>query len=236
MELAKKWTLMVTLIWVKPILYNLGRRTRKVTPQFMLPILYSYRRCPYAMRARMALKYAGIQVEHREIELRNKPQSMLMASPKGTVPVLIVGDLVLDQSVAIMRWALQQSDPDNWGAMDEVAAQIWIERNDGPFKILLDQYKYPNRYPNLNQGDVLNAAIALMLKPLDEILDSNPYVLGNQLHWIDVAIFPFIRQFSMANPQQFDQLPLPNLKKWLAQHLESELFNAIMLKHPVWID
>ena len=97
------------------------------------------------MRARMALKYAGIEVEHREIELRNKPQSMLMASPKGTVPVLIVGDLVLDQSLEIMQWALQQSDPDNWGEIDAVAAQIWIERNDGPFKALLDQYKYPNR-------------------------------------------------------------------------------------------
>jgi glutathione S-transferase len=184
----------------------------------------------------MALKYAGIQVEHREIELRNKPQSMLMASPKGTVPVLIVGDLVLDQSVDIMRWALQQSDPDNWGAMDDVAAQIWIERNDGPFKVLLDQYKYPNRHPNLNQGDVLNAAIALMLKPLDEALDSNQYVLGNKQRWIDVAIFPFIRQFSIVNPQQFAQLPLPALKNWLTKHLQSELFNTIMSKHPAWID
>jgi glutathione S-transferase len=184
----------------------------------------------------MTLKYAGIQVEHREIELRNKPQSMLMASPKATVPVLIAGDLVLDQSVEIMRWALQQSDPDNWGKVDDVAAQIWIERNDGPFKVLLDQYKYPNRHPNLNQGDVLNAATALMLKPLDEALGSNHYILGNQQHWIDVAIFPFIRQFSMANPRQFEQLPLPALKKWLDQYLQSDLFNAIMSKYPVWID
>ena len=202
----------------------------------MLPILYSYRRCPYAMRARMTLKYAGIQVEHREIELRNKPHSMLNASPKGTVPVLIVGDLVLDQSVEIMRWALQQSDPDNWGEIDEVAAQIWIERNDGAFKVLLDQYKYPNRHPNLNQGDVLNAAIALMLKPMNEALESSQYLLGNKQRWLDIAIFPFIRQFSMVNPQQFEQLPLPALKKWLDQYLQSDLFNAIMSKHPVWID
>ena len=184
----------------------------------------------------MTLKYAGILVEHREIELRHKPQSLLMASPKGTVPVLIVDDLVLDQSLEIMRWALQQSDPDHWGEMDDIAAQMWIERNDGPFKVLLDQYKYPNRHPNLNQGDVLNAAIALMLKPLDEVLDSNQYVLGNKPHWIDVAIFPFIRQFSMVNPEQFDQLPLPALKKWLDQYLQSDLFNAIMSKHPAWID
>jgi glutathione S-transferase len=202
----------------------------------MLPILYSYRRCPYAIRARMTLNYSGIHVEHREIELRNKPQSMLMASPKGTVPVLIVGDLVLDQSVEIMRWALQQSDPDNWGEVDEVAAQIWIERNDGPFKLLLDQYKYPNRHPNLNQGDVFNAAIALMLKPLDEALDSNQYILGNQQHWIDVAIFPFIRQFSMVNPHQFEQLPLPALKRWLTVHLHSEPFHCVMHKQDPWVD
>jgi glutathione S-transferase len=184
----------------------------------------------------MTLKYAGIQLEHREIELRNKPQSMLMASPKGTVPVLIVGDLVLDQSVEIMRWALQQSDPDNWGAADKVATQIWIERNDGPFKALLDQYKYPNRYPNLNQDDVFNAAIALMLKPMDEVLESSQYLLGNKQGWLDVAIFPFIRQFSMVNPEQFDELPHPALKKWLDQHLQSELFHSVMHKYTTWTD
>ena len=202
----------------------------------MLPILYSYRRCPYAMRARMALQYSGIKVEHREIELRNKPQSMLLASPKGTVPVLIVDDLILDQSLEIIHWALQKSDPDNWSEIDKDAAQIWIEKNDGPFKVLLDQYKYPNRHPKLNQDDVFDAAIALMLKPLDEALKSNHYVLGNKQHWIDVAIFPFIRQFSMVNPLQFEQLLLPALKNWLAQYLQSELFNAVMAKHPAWID
>jgi len=113
----------------------------------MLPILYSYRRCPYAIRARMTLNYAGIQVEHREIELRNKPKSMLMASPKGTVPVLIVGDLVLDQSLEIMRWALQYSDPDNWGGMDDVAAQIWIERNDGHSRFCLINISTPIGIP-----------------------------------------------------------------------------------------
>jgi glutathione S-transferase len=184
----------------------------------------------------MTLQYAGIQVEHREIELRNKPQSMLTVSPKGTVPVLIVGDLVLDQSVEIMRWALQQSDPDNWGEVDDVAAQIWIERNDGPFKVLLDQYKYPNRNPNLNQGDVFNAAIALMLEPMDGALKSNQYLLGNRQQWLDVAIFPFIRQFSMVNLQQFEQLPLPALKNWLTKHLRSELFHSVMHKHDAWVD
>jgi glutathione S-transferase len=106
----------------------------------MKPILYSYRRCPYAMRARMALQYAGIEVEHREIELRNKPQSMLLASPKGTVPVLCVGELVLDQSLDIMKWALGKSDPEGWGDVEDAIAKSWIQKNAGPFKVLLDQY------------------------------------------------------------------------------------------------
>ena len=202
----------------------------------MMPILYTYRRCPYAMRARMALQYAGIQVEHREIELRNKPQSMLLASPKGTVPVLCVDELVLDQSVDIMHWALTISDPDHWAEVDENLSQDWIDKNDGPFKALLDQYKYPNRYPALNPETVLNDAIELMLKPLEITLESNRYLLGNQLTWVDIAIFPFIRQFSMVNPQQFDQLPFPSTKKWLTQLIQSELFNSVMHKYPVWIE
>lgn len=202
----------------------------------MMPILYTYRRCPYAMRARMALQYAGIRVEYREIELRNKPQSMLLASPKGTVPVLCVDTLVLDQSMEIMHWALKISDPDHWGETDENISQTWIEKNDGPFKVLLDQYKYPNRYPDLNQGAVLNAAIELMLKPLETALESSRYVLGNQLTWVDIAIFPFIRQFSMVNPQQFDELPFASTKQWLHHHIQSDLFNLVMHKYPVWID
>lgn len=202
----------------------------------MMPILYTYRRCPYAMRARMALQYAGIQVEHREITLRKKPQSMLLASPKGTVPVLCVDTLVLDQSLDIMHWALKISDPDRWGEADENISQAWIEKNDGPFKVLLDQYKYPNRYPDLNQEAVFNAAIELMLKPLETTLESNRYVLGNQLSWVDVAIFPFIRQFSMVNPQQFDELPFASTKQWLRQHTQSDLFNSVMHKYPAWID
>ena len=202
----------------------------------MMPILYSYRRCPYAIRARMALKYASIEYEHREIEFRNKPQTMLLVSPKGTVPVLCVDGRVLDQSVDIMRWALGKADPDDWRGVDESISQAWIERNDGPFKVLLDQYKYPNRFPGLNQDDVLNSAIDLMLDPMDNLLRSKTYLLGNKISWVDVAIFPFIRQFAAVNPQRFEDLPFASLKKWLNQHLESELFNSIMNKHPVWID
>lgn len=199
-------------------------------------ILYSYRRCPYAMRARMALKYAGIDVEYREIELRNKPQSLLQASPKGTVPVLCAGDLVLDQSIDIMRWAIEQSDPDGWGHVDDAIAQAWIEKNDGPFKILLDQYKYPNRFPELEQEAVLKDAMELMLLPIEKSLQAHPYLLGNKLTWVDVAIFPFIRQFSMVDPKRFEQLLIPATKMWLAQHLQSELFTSVMHKYPVWVD
>jgi len=184
----------------------------------------------------MVLKYASIEYEHREIEFRNKPQTMLLVSPKGTVPVLCVDGRVLDQSVDIMRWALGKADPDNWRGVDESISQAWIERNDGPFKVLLDQYKYPNRFPELNQDDVLNSAIDLMLDPMDNLLQSKTYLLGNKISWVDVAIFPFIRQFAAVNPQRFEDLPFTSLKKWLNQHLESELFNSIMNKHPVWID
>ena len=199
-------------------------------------ILYSYRRCPYAMRARMTLKYANIEFEHREIELRNKPQSMLLVSPKGTVPVLCMGDEVLDQSVDIMRWAIDQSDPAGWGNVDDAIAKAWIEKNDGPFKALLDQYKYPNRFPELNQEAVLEQALQIMLLPMEQSLQATQYLLGDQMTWVDIAIFPFVRQFSMVDVNRFEQLPIPSTKRWLAQHLESELFNSVMHKHPVWRD
>jgi glutathione S-transferase len=199
-------------------------------------ILYSYRRCPYAMRARMALKYASIEVEHREIELRNKPQSMLLASPKGTVPVLCMCDTVLDQSVDIMRWAIQQSDPDAWGNADDTIAQAWVAKNDGPFKTLLDQYKYPNRFPELDQAAVLKEALQIMLLPMEQSLQATQFLMGDRMTWVDVAIFPFIRQFSMVDIKKFDDLPIPAVKKWLAQHLDSDLFHSVMHKFPVWRD
>jgi glutathione S-transferase len=184
----------------------------------------------------MALKYAGIQLEHREIEFRNKPQSMLLVSPKGTVPVLCLDGLILDQSLDIMRWALEKSDPAGWRDVDQDASQEWIAKNDGPFKALLDQYKYPNRFPDLYQDDVLNSAVNLMLQPMEISLQSSKYLLGNKMSWVDVAIFPFVRQFAAVNPQQFEGLSFTSLEKWLNQHLESELFNSVMDKHPVWID
>ena len=184
----------------------------------------------------MALKYCGIQLEHREIALRDKPKSMLLASPKGTVPVLCIDGQVIDQSLDIMHWALQKSDPDGWKNVDEKLANNWLEKNDGPFKKLLDQYKYSNRFPDLNPEDVLNGAVDLMLYPLENALKSNQYLLGNQMSWVDAAIFPFIRQFAAVNPQNFEELPFEALKLWLKQHIESDLFISVMDKHPTWID
>lgn len=188
------------------------------------------------MRARMALKYAGIEYEHREIVLRDKPQSMLRVSPKGTVPVLCVGELILDQSLDIMRWALDRSDLDGWLEPDQLISIEWLEKNDGPFKTLLDQYKYPERYPHLNRGEILIASMELMLRPMEAALELNTYLLGHKLSWVDVAIFPFIRQFSMSDPKSFEALPFLSIQNWLSQLADSELFNSVMHKHPAWVD
>ena len=188
------------------------------------------------MRARMALKYAGIEVQIREISLRDKPASMLKISPKGTVPVLHSNSLVLEQSIDIMRWALEQRDPGAWLSVDQSLANTWIAKNDGPFKKLLDQYKYPNRFPELVATQILDNAIEVMLQPMEDALESSPYLMGTQLSWVDIAIFPFIRQFSMVNPQEFEKLPLPHLKCWLAERLESALFQSVMEKYPTWVE
>ena len=200
-------------------------------------ILYSYRRCPYAMRARMALAYAGIDVEIREISLREKPSSMLAISPKGTVPVLQQGTLVIDESYLIMRWALSQADPDEWLKKGlEASIDQWVDRNDGPFKKLLDQYKYPDRFPETNLGDTLSKAVELQLNPLEIQLKQTPYIFGEKISLADVAIFPFIRQFMMVDSAKFDQLGFAAVKRWLNEHLESALFLKIMTKYPTWED
>ena len=201
------------------------------------PILYSYRRCPYAMRARMALAYAGIPVEIREISLKEKPPSMVAISPKATVPVMQHGNLVLEQSLDIMRWALSQHDPDGW-LTDEntVDVNTLIDANDSSFKKILDQYKYPSRFPELNPVDVLTSALNQHLRSLNDRLMKAQFLLGAKLSMADVAIFPFIRQFHMVDETLFSLYQLEPLKKWLNDRMESDLFLSIMQKHPVWQD
>ena len=201
------------------------------------PILYSYRRCPYAMRARMALAYAGIPVEIREISLKEKPSSMVAISPKATVPVLQYDKLVLEQSLDIMKWALSQHDPDSWLTKENAAVvNAIIDRNDNDFKKILDQYKYPGRFPELNTKDVLAKALSEHLIPLNDQLNKTQFLLGAKLSMADIAIFPFIRQFHMVDEALFSLYQLGALKKWLNDRIESELFLSVMQKHSVWQD
>jgi glutathione S-transferase len=185
----------------------------------------------------MALAYSGIAVEIREISLREKPASLLAISPKGTVPVLQSDDLVIEQSYDIMKWALEQSDPDHWlTAETESVIDEWVEKNDGPFKKLLDQYKYPDRYPDISIEETLNQATSLFLGPTNEQLKKSAYLLGPKISLADIAIFPFVRQFAMVDPEWIDESGLNSLKQWLNEYLESPLFLSVMKKYPTWYD
>lgn len=201
----------------------------------MLPILYSFRRCPYAIRARMALHYSGIQVELREVLLKDKPPSMLAASSKGTVPVLIFPDgRVLDESLDVMRWALEQNDSDHWWLKEfEAEMNELIQWNDGEFKQHLDHYKYFERYPE-HSMEFYRAQAEEFLIALEQRLSVGKYLLGKNISLADIAIFPFIRQFAFADKGWFDSSPYPKLQNWLAGLLESNLFLSVMEKYPVW--
>ncbi len=195
-----------------------------------LPTLYSFRRCPYAMRARMALWVAGVAVELREVKLAAKPPELIAASPKATVPVLVLSDgVVIDESLEIMRWALAGNDPENWLSGDDTAL---IAGNDGPFKHHLDRAKYPGRY-DPDEIDHRAAALALLM-PLEERLAYAPYLCGNTRSLADIAVFPFIRQFAHIDRDWFARQPLPRLQNWLDGHLASDLFAAIMPKFAPW--
>lgn len=199
-----------------------------------LPILYSYRRCPYAMRARMALKYAGIALEIREIVLKAKPAEMLKVSPKATVPVLVLVDgTVIEQSLDIMLWALQQQDTDGWLNADDNLMQQLIADNDGAFKQALDKYKYAIRFPE-QSAEVYRAQGEVFLTKLETLLSRSQYLLGNQISLADIAIFPFIRQFSGVDSAWYEAAPYPQLKVWLKTLIESELFISIMQKQPAY--
>ena len=200
----------------------------------MLPILYSFRRCPYAIRARMAIAYASITLEMREVALANKPAAMLAISPKGTVPVLQLSDRVIDESVEVMRWALSQSDPENWLAVDSQKEQsTLIEENDNEFKGWLDKYKYWDRYPEQSQQDYRMKA-ENFLSTLELLLQQNSYLLGDNICMADIAIFPFIRQFAFVDKPWFDNADYPSVQRWLNQFLQSKLFEQVMVKHALW--
>lgn len=203
-----------------------------------LPTLYSFRRCPYAMRARLALAVSGQQCTLREIVLRDKPAEMIALSPKASVPVLHLTDGgVLDESLDIMLWALGRHDPAGWlvpqhGTVSEMTALI--TENDGAFKDHLDRYKYAVRYED--EIDPLHHRDEGMrfLMDLNARQASGGQLFGGRAALADIAIFPFVRQFANTDRNWFDAQPLPYLQAWLAGHLNSALFNGIMKKWPVW--
>jgi glutathione S-transferase len=199
-----------------------------------LPLLYSFRRCPYAIRARMALLVAGVAVEVHEVALRQKPAALLAASPKATVPVLVTPEgLVIDESLAIMRWALLQNDPDGWLAADPSgAAQGWISLCDDTFKPLLDGYKYANRHPEHSPAEHRRQALAAFIEPLDVQLRTTHWLAGPHISIADVAVFPFVRQFAGVDKPCFEAQALPALQAWLAHWLGGELFKRVMEARP----
>ena len=194
------------------------------------PILYSFRRCPYAMRARLALAISGTRYELREISLRAKPTAMLAASAKGTVPVLVLpGGKVIDQSIDILRWALAKRDPEGWLERDDHAL---IAANDGPFKHDLDRYKYPERH---EPGALDHRERGLtFLQDLEARLSLSSFLGGPARGVTDAAIVPFVRQFAAVDPDWFAAQPLPLLRGWLQDFLDSGLFRSIMVRVPLW--
>jgi glutathione S-transferase len=189
------------------------------------------------MRARMALWVAGVTVTLREVKLAAKPPALIAASPKGTVPVLVLADgpndgSVIDQSLDIMRWALGQNDPEGWLAGEDAGL---IAANDGPFKHHLDRAKYPGRYEEENGTDHRAAALAL-LAPLEARLADAPYLCGDARSLTDIALLPFIRQFAAIDPAWFAAQPCPRLQGWLDGMLASDLFAAVMPKFAPWAE
>jgi len=192
----------------------------------VVPVLYSFRRCPYAMRARMALLISGTPFELREVALRNKPPEMIAASPKGTVPVLMLPDGgVIDESLDIMRHALAQHDPEHWLAGDDAAI---IAANDGPFKHHLDRYKYADRRGGNPDSD--RAEGLAFLDGLEPRLAGSANLCGEGRSLTDIALLPFVRQFAAVDRSWFDVQPLPGLQRWLRAHLASALFMAAMAR------
>lgn len=187
----------------------------------------------------MAIDYSGCEVEHREILLKSKPAAMLQASPKGTVPVLVLPDgTVIDESREVMMWALQQHDSQRWyyGLTDEQQAGIneWIDRNDNDFKPWLDKYKYCVGYPEHSE-EYYREQSEVFLNQLNKQLSKSACLMGDSESLADNAIFPFVRQCAFVNKDWFDASPYPHLQRWLQHFLGSVRFQTIMHKHPLWL-
>lgn len=201
------------------------------------PILYSFRRCPYCIRAHMALKYSGQNVILRSVLLSKLPIEVLAVSPQATVPVFVIDETTsMDESWDIMKWALQQNDPDNWlGESNkyQLAAEKLIWVNDNSFKQDLDQYKYAERFPE-HTPEYYRARCENFLEQLNTMLEENKFLLAECITIADVAVFPFIRQLSMVDKQWFDESPYRALQTWLRLLLETVWFRQAFIKHDLW--
>ncbi len=205
--------------------------------KYPVPVLYSFRRCPYCMRAHMALKYAGIKVELREVDLNDLPPQVLMISSEATVPVLVLPDeTVFTESWEILKWALEQNDPDYWFGENKkyaLDAEILIESNDFSFKNDLDHYKYADRFPEQSE-EHYRERCEEFIEELEDMLCENKYLLTNHLTLADIGVFPFVRQFSLVDKEWFDQSSYPNVRRWLEVLIDSELFQQVFQKHDLW--
>ncbi len=202
-----------------------------------LPILYTFIRCPYAIRARFALKYAGLSCFLREIDLKNKAAELLRISPKGTVPVLQLPDgEIIDESLKIILWALGQNDPQGLLKLSEEeskkSAEI-IEFNDRIFVKNIHKYKYSNLYSNESFEENKKIIYNEFYK-LESFLVVNKFLVSNKMSIADIAIFPFIRQVAQVDQEEFEKLGYKNLQKWLGYFLSHPLFELIMKKYPLW--
>ncbi|WP_415901214.1 glutathione S-transferase [Neptuniibacter sp. QD29_5] len=199
------------------------------------PILYSFRRCPYAIRGRLAIAQSGIEVELREIVLRDKPEHMLEISPKGTVPVLLLPDgTAIDESLDIMHWALDQNDSEAWLDADSNQIDQLIKENDHNFKSWLDKYKYSDRHPEHSQSYYRNKC-ELWLVQLEKLLQQHGgSLLENGKSLADYALLPFIRQFAHVDLVWFNSTDYPYLQQWLEEFKESDLFLRVMKKYKPW--
>ena len=194
------------------------------------PILYSFRRCPYAIRARLAIYSAGIELELREVLLRDKAPKFLEVSKSKTVPCLQTNDAILDESLEIMIWALKINAPNNWLRETDKSLKL-IETCDGPFKNALDRTKYPNRYPD--EDAVENRVLASNFLDLIES-QLNPCLFGDNFNLADIAILPFIRQFAHIDFDWFLSQPWPKTEQWLENFKTSKMFYSVMKKYPKW--
>ena len=195
----------------------------------MLPTLYSFRRCPYAIRARLAIDVAQTPVYLREVKLSNKPQAFLEASPSGTVPCLVTPQRTVDESLDIMRWALGQNDPERWLDMPGAGEDL-IAHCDGPFKHALDRTKYATRYPD-EDPSAHRAVAAEFLAVLDRRISDHIF---DRPTLADAALMPFVRQFAFIDKRWFDAQPWPDLQRWLARHLADPRFERVMIKLDPW--